>query len=113
MLISGCKGLDGLDITELMGEQQCKTLAGTIRVIKATGVGLVGHLQDSPLHLCTELVELGLSDNRLTGHIPTAWKSLTNIVGIQIWSNHLTGHFPQLSLPKLMSMQLPTKEIRR
>ena len=42
----------------------------------------------------TDLRELDISQNRLTGTIPASLGGLTTLTGLSLWGNQLTGEIP-------------------
>jgi Leucine rich repeat/Leucine rich repeat N-terminal domain/Leucine Rich repeat len=71
---------------------QCS--AGQVISLYLDGIGLTGNVSLSPLSKISTLQNLSLSNNHLTGLVPSEITKLTNLVYLNLSLNNFTGDFP-------------------
>jgi Leucine rich repeat/Leucine rich repeat N-terminal domain len=81
---------------------QCN--AGRVISLYLDGIGLTGNISLSPLSKISTLQNLSLSNNHLTGLVPSEITNLTNLVYLNLSLNNFTGDFPS-GLQNLRKLQ--------
>jgi Leucine-rich repeat (LRR) protein len=84
--------------------------SGHVTKIERYSANLTGHLPD--LSALTNLREIYLSHNQLTGPIPDWISALTNLQVLVLYDNQMTGPIPDLSaLTNLLALSLGTNQL--
>ncbi|KAB1216913.1 hypothetical protein CJ030_MR4G016074 [Morella rubra] len=81
------------------------TNCSKLRVLDFTNNEFGGVLPTSISNFSTQLIHLYFGDNQISGAIPAALESLTNIIGLGMGRNLFTGVIPS-SIGKLQKMQI-------
>jgi hypothetical protein len=76
--------------------------------IELAGNNLAGPLPSEFFEYFSDLMVLNLSDNHLTGSIPTSIGSLSNLIVLELAENELTSHVPT-EIGNLQKLVRPTE----
>ncbi|XP_056162555.1 cuscuta receptor 1-like [Syzygium oleosum] len=77
----------------------------SLRLLSSYSTSLIGNLSDQSLCNLVKLEELDLSNNGITGRLPTCWRNMTSIRILSLEDNELTDSVASSPLTSLNSLE--------
>ncbi|KAF8036710.1 hypothetical protein BT93_C2427 [Corymbia citriodora subsp. variegata] len=78
----------------------------SLRLLSSSNTGLIGNLSCQSLCNLTKLEELDLSNNGITGGLPTCWRNMTSIQVLNLEDNEFSDSVASSPLTSLTSLEV-------
>ncbi|XP_059624386.1 systemin receptor SR160-like [Cornus florida] len=105
-VLSGCKSLSFLNLTNnLFSGPIPKIPSGSIELLYLSGNDFHGEIPWYVTDVCSSLVELDISENKLSGTVPESFSSCSSLQLFDISSNNFSGELPIDTLLNLTNLK--------